>query len=202
MYAATDRGNVFKRINGAWVKLAGSGYLDTVDSSAVGALAADSSGNIYASTYYGNIWKYSNGIWTHIAGNGYYGSLDNSPLWVVAVNNDIVHAGSFAGKIWSYNTELAAWGQLSGSGDEGTLDGGIAWSMVFNSNANPYVATSNGNVFKHTSGWSLLYGSGSSGTLDDSTVWSLTFDAVSGYVYAGTDNGGVFIFDGNSWTQI
>ena len=209
IYIGTDRGNVFKYVSGSWVKLPGSSSFgdDTLDSSSVGTLAKDSLGGIYASTYGGNtsagghVFKYASGSWTRLDGSQSDESLDSNPIWAVAVDGlNNRYAGTFGANMFERGILANSWTQLSN-----TTDSSWILSISFDALNNPYIVTYNGNVWTYNvllSSWTQLNGSQLDNTLDDSIVWGITYDPLSGYLYAVTNNGNVFVRASGIWTLL
>jgi hypothetical protein len=214
-------GKVFKYDSslGYWILLPGNGVGGSLDSStddggygsSVNVLVVDSNNNLYAGTNAGNVFKYANNVWNQMGANL------GQPIKTMALDaNNNLYVGTNNGSntsndVFKYlNGTLVSLGSPNGTGIQSIAINSsgsiyVATAGYIDTEVDPAVISSYGEVYKYTSGntWSVI------SAFNDSTVEgnnvSVNSVVVNGNdLYAGTATGKVHKYNGSgtSWTSL
>lgn len=225
IYVGTSDGSVFESLfsGGGWVQLGGN----TINGSAVNAIALDPAGNIYAGTQNipnasaGQVYKFEAGTWSQV-GNlkvnylnypSYYFVMDNiCPVKSLVISlSGVIYSGSGGnntcyngpqGVIYHYLVTSNSWI----SSGNGSLDGTQINAVTKDSHGNLYAGTSVANVFEYSElskSW-IITGNLPLASALANPISTMAVDN-NGVIYATLVGGSVWIPDNtniNGWVEL
>lgn len=190
IYVGTENaGKVFKYVNTNWLSLGAP------DGTMIQSIAISSNGSMYAATN-GN----TNGqVYSYVGSNTWHAisSFADGSVNTVAVDGNIVFAGTAAGNVYSHSG--SSWSHLGNSPDTTAV-----MTLIANSSgiyAGTYGSNYNGQVYSYSgSSWNQL------GALNDGHISVVLMNNNNLYTSTsnagGTTQGMVYIYTANAWNPI